>query len=85
VVNAVAPQLTDAVEVKLAPAMVSVKASSPANAEAGLRLVIVGIRALIVNTELPEVPAFVVTVMLVLPAVAIKSAETIAVNCVALT
>jgi hypothetical protein len=78
-------QLTVESEVKLAPLMVSVNAEPPAVAAEGLRLEIVGGAELMVKVAAEEVPLALVTVTLAEPAVAIRLAGTVAVNCVALT
>jgi hypothetical protein len=85
VVSGVEPQFTTAVEEKLVPAMVSVKAAPPAMADVGLRLVRVGIGGLMVRVAPEEVPPAVVTVTLAVPVAAIRLAGTAAVNLVVLT
>ena len=62
------------------PLTVSLKAAPPAVAELGLKLVMVGGGGMIVNVDPFEVPAVVVTVMLAVPAVAIRLAGTAAVS-----
>ena len=70
---------------KLVPLMVSVKAALLATVEVELRLVMVGGGGLMVNVAPAEVPLTLLTVMLAVPAVAIRLAGTAAVNFVALT
>jgi hypothetical protein len=74
---------TTALEAKLLPVTARVKAGPPAVAELGLNIVIVG-PALIVNCAAPEVTPPELTVILTVPALAIKAAETEAVNWLAL-
>jgi len=69
----------------LVPLMVSVKAALLATVEVELRLVMVGGGGLMVNVAPAEVPLTLLTVMLAVPAVAIRLAGTAAVNFVALT
>jgi len=57
----------------------------PAIAVAGFRLVMAGGGSVTVNAALDETPAAVMTVMLAVPAVAIRLAGITAVNFVALT
>ncbi len=79
-------QSTVAFERNPVPFTVSVKAGPPAVAEVGLRLVITGAAALIVNVVgADELPPGFVTTTLALPTAAIRLAGTEAVNCVALT
>jgi hypothetical protein len=61
--------------------MVSVKAALPAVALVGYRLLVVGAGRLMVKVEVAEVPLAVVTVMLTIPAVAIRPEVTAAVIC----
>lgn len=69
---------------KFLPLMVMVNAW-PAIAEVGFRLVIVGGGDVIVNAAPDEMPPAVMTVILAVPAVEIRLAETAAVSFVALT
>jgi hypothetical protein len=85
VVRAVVPHFAFAPEAKFVPLIVRVKAAPPAAAELGLRLVMVGITELMVNLAAADVPPVVVTVMLAVPAVAIRPAGTAAVTWLALT
>jgi hypothetical protein len=85
VVSPVVPHCTVAVVVKFAPFTVNVNPGPPAVAELGLRLLIVGGGRLIENVAGAEIPEAVVMVMLAVPALAIRLAGTLAVNCVALT
>jgi hypothetical protein len=72
-----------ALDAKLLPVTASVKAGPPAVAEFGLNVVIAG-AALIVNCAGPDVTPPELTVILTFPALAIKAAETEAVNWLAL-
>ena len=66
---------------KFVPFTVSVKPAPPAVAEAGVRLVIVGVGATTGNVAAPEgLPMMFATVMLALPTAAIRLAVTVAVN-----
>ena len=64
---------------------VSVKAALPCTTEVELKLRIVGLAGFTVKVAAEEVFPSVVTVTLAVPAVAIRLAGTVAVNCVALT
>jgi len=78
-------QFTTALESKLAPFTVSVNAEPPTVTEDGLMVVMLGAGSWIVKVLTALVPAFVVTVMLEVPAEAIKLAGTLAVTVVPLT
>ncbi len=86
VVSPVPFHCTVAPERKLVPLTVNVNPAPPAVAEVGLRLVIVAVGALMGNaTAVDGVPPVLTAVMLALPALAIKLAGTVAVNCAELT
>ncbi len=86
VVSAVPFHCTTAPERKFVPLTVSVNAAPPAVAEAGLRVVIVGVGTLIANVAAAErLPPEFAAVTFTLPTLAIRPAGTAAVNCVALT
>ena len=75
---------TMAADRKLVPFTVSVNAAEPAGAVTWLRLVIVGpLTAKVVASD--ELASGFNTAMLALPALAIRLAGTVAVNCVTLT
>jgi hypothetical protein len=79
-------QLTVAPERKFVPLTVSVNAAPPAFAVEGLRPEIVGVGMLTGNVvAVDTVPPALVTVIFMLPALAISAAGTAAVNCVELT
>ncbi len=81
VVSAVPFHRTVAPVRKLVPFTVSVKAASPAATEAGLRLVMLGVGALMGNVTVAEgLPPALSAAMLPLPAVAIRLAGTAAVS-----
>jgi hypothetical protein len=80
--NSVDPHHKVQFEVKFVPFTVSVKALPPTYALAGLRLVIVGAGGLTVKAALWLAPLTLLTVMLAVPAVAIKLAGTAAITCV---
>ncbi len=85
-VSAVPFHCTTAPVRKLVPFTVKVNAAPPAVAEVGLRLVMLGVGALIGNAAGADgLPTELAAVMLALPALAIKLAGTAAVSCVALT
>ena len=73
-----------AVEIKLVPLMVSVKAAPPAMAMAGLKLEIVGGCGMMVKVTLGEMPPSVLTVMLPAPGLAVRAAGSVAVSWVEL-
>jgi hypothetical protein len=59
---------------KFVPVIVSVKVAWPATVKAGLKLLILGRLGIIVKIRAADVPAEVVTVILAVPAAAIRSA-----------
>lgn len=82
--KAVLPNFVTALSVKLVPSIINRNATPPLVAESGLKLVMVGSGGLMVNVAPVEVPPAVVTVTLILPAVAIRLAGTDAASSVEL-
>ena len=72
--------ITAEVEVKLTPVMVSVKAVPPAIAKAGLNPATVGGGGLMVKVTPEDAPPSVLTVMLPVPALAVRAAGIVAVS-----
>jgi hypothetical protein len=77
-------QFTVEVETKFVPFTVSVNCGSPADAQAGLSEVMVGV-ALTVKVTPPDVPPHPPTVIEAVPGVAMRAAGTVAVSCLELT